>query len=203
MLSPERCVTGNEGRGLDSNQGATFTRDASVLIHFLSYRIFADILFFNRYYNPEEDLTVLAAVLLIRIIKGLVLAAEIQNVGSKKGAKMSHLLTDVTCGSSLHPLRRTHWSVFRGRGCGACRKCNVLRWTLSQPPCSVGFAATSTSSSERLSRLHSSSWCTGISSASGLCHGSPTSLIKTDTQHNMKHVTMVWSCRGIFLRWPP
>lgn len=57
----------------------------------------------------------------------------------------------------------------------------VLKWTLSWPPCSVGFAATSTSSSERLSLLHSSSWHTGISSASGLCRGSPTYLFSTVT----------------------
>lgn len=60
---------------------------------------------------------------------------------------------------------------------GAC----VLKWTLLWPPCSVGFAATSTSSSEHLAQLHFSSWCTGTSSASGLCHGSPTSLMNTNT----------------------
>lgn len=58
---------------------------------------------------------------------------------------------------------------------GAC----VLKWMLLWPPCSVGFAATSTSSSERLSQLHFSSWCTRTSSTSGLCHGSPTSLMKS------------------------
>lgn len=57
----------------------------------------------------------------------------------------------------------------------------VLKWRLLSPPCSVGFAATSTSSSERLSQLHFSSWYTRTSSASGLCHGSPTSLMNKHT----------------------
>lgn len=73
-----------------------------------------------------------------------------------------------------------------------CKK-DVVHWGGAgcQPPCSVVSAATSTSSSERLSPLRSSSWYTGISSASGLCHGSPTSLINTDKQHLYRMLRLV------------
>lgn len=128
-----------------------------------------------------EDLTVLAAVLPKHTWyhrKTIFLAAKIHMYGAAR--KLKWVLIS---GSSLRLVAWIYQGVVTERGCDAFRRRGALRWTLSQPPCSVGSAATSTSSSERLSPLRSSSWYTGISSASGLGHGSPTSLSNTDKQH--------------------
>lgn len=90
-----------------------------------------------------------------------------------------------TCVVFMHTIRwSTHWKA----NCLVVRiheafvpELNILGVSC-QPLCSVESVATSTSSSERLSPLRSSSWHTDFSAAPDPGHGSPTFLENTDCQ---------------------
>jgi len=115
-------------------------------------------------------------------VRQFFLAAKIEQKKCGSGKKLKSAI--ISRGFELLVCTLAHTNVSYVKN-ASFRKGGLQRWTLSQPPCSAEFAATSTSSSEHLSPLRFSSWCTEISSASGLCHGSPTSLIDTHTHtHN-------------------
>lgn len=143
-----------------------------------------------------EDLPVLAALLLMHSwYNRKTYSSQQKSTRATTVRKLKSLLINWGYEQLIPPLINTSLEkgdVMHLEGCDDVK--------LSEPPCSVGFAATSTSSSERLSLLRSSSWCTGISSASGLCHGSPTSLITTQTHNTFNCMLRITHTRDGWLQ---